>query len=83
LCKVAFEIAIGMILGDASIYKVSREAHIKFEQGYKQKEFIEHLFSAFSLYCFMDKPSTRFIQGSKLGSQSTDCKTVKSRSLGT
>ena len=28
-----FQISIGMILGDASIYKISREAYVKFEQG--------------------------------------------------
>lgn len=53
------EIAIGMILGDACMYKVSREAIIKFEQGYKQEEFIFHLFDLFKLYCFMEEPGTR------------------------
>jgi hypothetical protein len=30
------EIALGMILGDGSAYKVSKHAYIKLEQGYKQ-----------------------------------------------
>ena len=34
LPQYCFDIAIGMILGDASIYKVSNKAYIKFEQGY-------------------------------------------------
>ena len=55
------EIAIGMILGDASIYKVSTEAYIKFEQGYKQQAFLEHLFDKFKNYCFMDQPGKRFL----------------------
>lgn len=54
-----FEIAIGMILGDACMYKVSIEAYIKFEQGYKQKEFLNHLFEIFKMYCFMENPGTR------------------------
>jgi hypothetical protein len=56
-----FEIAIGMILGDASIYKVSTQAYIKFEQGYKQQAFLEHLFDKFKNYCFMDQPGKRFL----------------------
>ena len=55
-----FDIAIGMILGDASIYKVSNQAYIKFEQGYKQQAFLENLFDNLKTYCFMDKPGKRF-----------------------
>jgi LAGLIDADG DNA endonuclease family len=53
------EIAIGMILSDACMYKVSKEAIIKFEQGYLQEEFIFHLFNLFKLYCFMTEPGKR------------------------
>jgi hypothetical protein len=60
LSNEIFEIAVGMILGDATMYRVSREALIKFEQGYKQKEFLFHLFDIFSPYCFMQKPGVRF-----------------------
>ena len=34
------EVAIGMVLSDACMYKVSNHALIKFEQGYKQEEFL-------------------------------------------
>jgi len=54
-----FDIAVGMILGDATMYYVSREALIKFEQGVKQKEFLFHLFDMFSRYCFMTEPGIR------------------------
>ena len=54
------EIAIGMILSDACMYKVSTHALIKFEQGYKQEEFLFHLFNIFKLYCFMSEPGKRF-----------------------
>lgn len=54
-----FEIAIAMILGDATMYYLSREALIKFEQGVKQKEFLFHLFDLFSEYCFMTEPGIR------------------------
>ena len=54
-----FETAFGMILGDASIYRKNREAFIKFEQGYSQKDFLFHLFDVFKIYCFMDEPGKR------------------------
>jgi len=49
-----------MVLGDATMYHVSREAYIKFEQGWQQKEFIFHLFDVFGDYCFMTEPKSRF-----------------------
>ncbi len=61
LPQPCFEIAFGMLLGDASIYKVSNHALIKFEQGYKQQAFLEHLFDKFKNYCFMDQPGKRFL----------------------
>jgi hypothetical protein len=48
-----------MILGDASIYKKHIQASIKFEQGYKQTEFLIHLFELFKTYCFMTEPGKR------------------------
>ena len=62
------EIAIGMILGDAHICKINKEAFIRFEQGYKQQAFLEHLFDKFSLYSHMEEPSKRFINQNKLSS---------------
>jgi hypothetical protein len=53
------EIAIGMILSDACMYKKSKHGLIKFEQGYQQEEFLFHLFSLFKLYCFMIEPGKR------------------------
>jgi len=54
------EVAFGMVLGDASVYKTSREAHIKFEQGYKQEDFLHHLFHIFATYTFMEKAGVRY-----------------------
>lgn len=48
-----------MVLSDAAMYRVSKEAYIKFEQGYIQKEFIDHLFELFKDYCFMISPGIR------------------------
>jgi hypothetical protein len=48
-----------MILGDACMYKVSKHALIKFEQGYLQENFLFHLFDLFKLYCFMNTPGKR------------------------
>nr|AWA82140.1 hypothetical protein [Cantharellus cibarius]AWA82172.1 hypothetical protein [Cantharellus cibarius] len=52
-------ISIGMLLGDATMYKVSRNALIKFEQGYRQESFIDHLFNLFKDYTFMLEPGKR------------------------
>lgn len=54
-----------MILGDGSLFKKSHHSGIKFEQGYKQKEFLYHLFDLFSLYTFMDVPGQRIDLHSK------------------
>jgi hypothetical protein len=48
-----------MILGDACMYHVTKQALIKFEQGYLQQEFLYHLFDLFKLYCFMAEPGKR------------------------
>lgn len=56
---VLLQCALGMVLGDATISKRYREAHIKFEQGYKQKDFLHHLFQLFKRYCFMEHPGVR------------------------
>jgi LAGLIDADG DNA endonuclease family len=53
------DIAIGMILSDACMYKTSNHALIKFEQGYLQSEFLLHLFFIFKSYCFMLEPGKR------------------------
>ena len=54
-------VAIGMILGDAGIHKVGKDAYIKFEQGYKQKLFIDDLFEKFKLYTFMENLGIRYL----------------------
>ena len=68
LSQPLFDTAVGMILGDATMYHVSREAVIKFEQGYKQKEFVFHLFDLFSPYCFMQKAAPRYAKNGDLKS---------------
>jgi len=44
LPSTLMEVAVGMVLSDACMYKVSTHALIKFEQGYLQEEFLLHLF---------------------------------------
>src|SRR5947208_560690 len=57
-----------MVLSDATMYKVSHEALIKFEQGFLQLEFIQHLFDKFKDYCFMLSPGHRLYKtGPKKG----------------
>jgi hypothetical protein len=68
LPKEIKDIAIGMILSDACMYKKSNHALIKFEQGYLQSEFLLHLFSIFKLYCFMNEPGKRItLDGTRKG----------------
>jgi len=63
-----FQIAVGMILSDACMYKVSNHALIKFEQGYIQEEFLFHLFFLFKDYCFMIEPGKRIqLYGDRIG----------------
>lgn len=50
------EIAIAMVLSDAGLAWTSNEVHMKIEQGYKQKEFVYHLFNLFKDYCFSTDP---------------------------
>lgn len=59
------EIAIGMILSDACMYKKSKYPLIKFEQGYLQEKFLLHLFSIFKSYCFMNEPGKRITLNGK------------------
>src|SRR5919206_5143697 len=62
------QIAVGMILSDACMYKISNHALIKFEQGYLQEEFLFHLFSLFKEYCFMIEPGKRIqLSGNRKG----------------
>ena len=55
-----FDIAIGCILGDACMYRISKNSKIKFEQGYIHKEYLFHLFDLFKDFSFHDKPYTRY-----------------------
>ena len=55
-----FNIAIGCMLGDACMYRISKHSKIKFEQGYKHKEYIHHLFNLFSNYTFQDNLYIRY-----------------------
>lgn len=60
-----FSCAYGMLLGDAGIHWVGRQAYIKFEQGHKQSAFLFHLFDLFSGYVYMQKPGIRFEKNSE------------------
>lgn len=52
LSPTLFQLVLGIALSDAAMYRVSREAHTKFEQGHQQKEFIYHLFQEMKAYTF-------------------------------
>lgn len=54
-----FQLVLGITLSDATMYRVSRDAHIKFEQGHLQKEFLFHLFQQIDGYTFMENPGIR------------------------
>mgnify|MGYP004505146133 CR=1 FL=1 len=67
-----FQLILGMVLSDATMYRVSNEALVKFELHFvraDQKEFLFHLFGAeCKEYCFMTEPGIRkHIHGTKQG----------------
>jgi len=55
-----FDISIGCILGDACIYRVSKDGKLKFEQGYIHKDYLFSLFELFKLYTFQNEPYLRY-----------------------
>lgn len=59
LTSEIFEVSVGCILGDSSIIKRGKQPYLKFEQGYKHKEYLYHLYSIFKLYC-SSEPKIRY-----------------------
>lgn len=60
------EIAVGCLLRDACLYRVSKETKIKFEQGYIHKDYLFSLFNLFKVYTFHEEPYSRLeIRGEK------------------
>ena len=55
-----FQLCIGIVLSDATIYHISKEAYIKFEQGYAQKNFVDHLFTIIKEYTFIENYGIRY-----------------------
>jgi hypothetical protein len=69
LSDLLFSILVGCLLGDATIYKISSNASVKFEQGYMHKEYLFHLFLIFNDYVFQTKPHERIeLRGKRVGS---------------
>jgi len=54
-----FEISIGLILGDATLYLAKKGVTLKFEQGFKNKIYIFHLFEQFKGWTFYKEPYIR------------------------
>lgn len=50
---------LGMVLGDAGIFKKSKKSGIKFSQSFQQKDFLFHLFTLWDLYTFMEMGGQR------------------------
>jgi len=62
------EVLVGMVLGDAALAKQGSSSHVKFEQGYKQKAFVYHLFELFKDYCFAEQVAERpELRGDRIG----------------
>lgn len=57
LPNMLFQIALGMVLGDASLYKTKKEGtKLKMEQGYKHKTYVEQLCKVFKDWTFYKEP---------------------------
>jgi len=52
-------ILIGCMLGDACMYRVSKDSKVKFEQGYMHADYLFFLFNLFKEYSFQDEPYAR------------------------
>ncbi|KAI8903070.1 hypothetical protein DFJ77DRAFT_436193 [Powellomyces hirtus] len=60
------EIIVGIMLGDATMYKKpGGNAFLKIEQGWKHKEYVDHLFSLFQDWVFRVEPYARSDRGVK------------------
>lgn len=63
-----FDISIGCMLGDACMYRVSKDSKLKFEQGYMHKDYLFYIFNLFEQYTFHEEPYTRLeIRGPRKG----------------
>lgn len=52
-----FEVCVGILLGDATLYKtVNSGVKLKIEQGYKHEQYVQHLFCLFKHWTFYEKP---------------------------
>lgn len=52
-----FEVCVGTLLSDATLYKtINPGVKLKIEQGFKHKEYVEHLFCLFKSWIFYEKP---------------------------
>lgn len=57
LTNMLFQVTIGMVLGDASLYMTKMEGtKLKMEQGYKHKKYVEELCSLFKDWTFYKEP---------------------------
>jgi hypothetical protein len=74
-----FQVCVGIILGDATLYKtVTSGVKLKVEQGFKHKEYVEHLFYLFKDWTFYEKPYDYIPKG-----KSSEISEVKSVSFKT
>lgn len=56
------EIAVGLLLGDATLYRTKTEgAYMKFEQSYLNKEYVEFVLTIFEAWTFLNFPAQVFV----------------------
>ena len=63
-----YEIYVGCMLGDATMRVKGNKCSIKFEQGYKNVDYLYHLFDISRRYVFSEKPGARYeLRGERKG----------------
>ena len=60
MSDVLFEVYVGCMLGDATLREKGDKCSIKLEQGYKNKDYLYHLFNISRKYVFSEEPGKRF-----------------------
>ena len=55
-----YEIYVGCMLGDATLRVRGDKSSIKFEQGYKNRDYLYHLFDISKKYVFSEEPMKRY-----------------------
>ena len=68
MTDMIFEVYVGCMLGDATLRVKGNKCSIKFQQGYKNRDYLYHLFDISRKYVFSKEPGKRMeLRGERVG----------------